>query len=265
MILWAGVETVVKAVADLTDRQTADTLAMVDAIKRVGASLTSRDAAGGEIRNLHDVRLRRMGASCVADLHVAVDPTLSVTASYQAGEKLRQAVLEQVPELTELFVHIDAGEHAFGGPPKEEFAQHDDDAGRQPAPPPQHRVEAAARRVVAELTASEPLLVGVSHVSVHYVVRPARPKQREQATTLVMMEVNLVFVPPSAMHDVLFAEVHRVAQATRRALLQNVEGVDAVDVHVEMSRDGDDEEVDEAVRQVMEGTSGKGQGGDAAS
>jgi len=70
LILKSGFDTVVRAVANLTDRQTIESIAIVEAIKSVATGLISNPES--EIRNIHDVRLRQMGAANVADLHVVV-------------------------------------------------------------------------------------------------------------------------------------------------------------------------------------------------
>ena len=229
MIAHSGVDTVVRAVADLTDRQTAESQSVVDKIKTVAASLATDE---GDLRGVHAVRLRRMGAANVADLHVVVGPQLSVTASYVIGEKLRRSVLEQVPEVSDLFIHVDAGEHAFHAPPADFIspaAAQPTDAlalAEQAGPMTQFWIEKEARRVVdAVARDEEPMLVGVSHCQVHYLAV-------DKGVLRITLEVNLVFVP--AIKYVVFAELQRVGARVRKALLAEVRCVSEVDVHVEI-------------------------------
>ena len=50
----------------------------------------------GEIRNVHGIRCRRMGPYTLVDLHMQVDPLLSVSAAHQAEARVRRLVQQQV-------------------------------------------------------------------------------------------------------------------------------------------------------------------------
>jgi len=256
MVIKAGVEVAWDAIGDLTDRQdSADHAESCAKIKQVAARL----AASTEIVNVHDVRLRRMGSIRIVDLHVVVDPTLSVTASYHAGQRLRKAILEELPDITEVFVHIDAGADAFLGPTAAspgpasssssgednngettngDFSDLDDGFARsrvheQKLPKSHYQIEAEVRKTVAEVgRTSVPFLRGVSHVNVHYVVQ-----EKNQAAKAIV-EVNLMV--DATRRDLRFSELEEAGKLVRRALLNGVDGLDSVDVHVQL---GDEDSV----------------------
>lgn len=218
MIVAAGTEVAWQAVGDLTDRQTTEHFKVFEQVKQI----TERLAESSDIVSTHDVRLRRMGANRLVDLHMVVNNQLSVTASYQAGQQLRKAILDEMPDdVTDVFVHLDAGEHAFLG----EHAK----PALELAPKKNHyQIEKEVTRIVAEH--SHKLFV-VTHVNVHYVVRKAnRPLK-------MIAEVNLLLQP---QHEGLaFRELEVKGTALKRALLANIEGLDVVDLHLELANGED--------------------------
>lgn len=217
MIIAAGTDVAWQAVGDLTDRQTTDHFKVFEKVKQI----TERLAKRSDIVSTHDVRLRRMGANRLIDLHVVVDNKLSVTASYQAGQMLRKAILEEMPDdVTDVFVHLDAGEHAFLGEDAEEGTVGNSKKNH-------YEIEREVSRLVSE----QSHLFKVSHVNVHYVVRKAnRPLK-------MIVEVNLLLLKK---HEHLtFAALEDEGTALKQALLKRIDGLDAVDLHIELANGED--------------------------
>lgn len=63
--------------------------------------------AVGGVRELHMLRTRLMGGEALVDVHVIVDPKLSVSEGHYIGEKVRKRLIEEVEEVTDVMVHVD--------------------------------------------------------------------------------------------------------------------------------------------------------------
>lgn len=61
----------------------------------------------GGVRELHMLRTRMMGGEALVDVHVLVDPRLSVSEGHYIGEKVRRRLIEDVEEVADVMVHID--------------------------------------------------------------------------------------------------------------------------------------------------------------
>ena len=56
---------------------------------------------------VHNVRVRSAGARVLADAHIEVAADISVTAGHDIAERVKQRVLEQLPEVAEITVHVE--------------------------------------------------------------------------------------------------------------------------------------------------------------
>ncbi|RLA30084.1 MAG: cation transporter, partial [Gammaproteobacteria bacterium] len=56
---------------------------------------------------LHMLRTRRMGADALVDVHILVDPTISVSEGHQLSEKVRWHLIDNIDEVADVTVHID--------------------------------------------------------------------------------------------------------------------------------------------------------------
>ncbi len=61
----------------------------------------------GGVRELHMLRTRQMGGEALVDVHVIVDPRLSVSEGHYIGEKVRRRLIEEVEEVADVMVHVD--------------------------------------------------------------------------------------------------------------------------------------------------------------
>jgi cation diffusion facilitator family transporter len=61
----------------------------------------------GGVRELHMLRTRQMGGEALVDVHVIVDPRLSVSEGHYIGEKVRRRLIHEVEEVTDVMVHVD--------------------------------------------------------------------------------------------------------------------------------------------------------------
>ncbi|MBF0285675.1 MAG: cation transporter [Magnetococcales bacterium] len=60
-----------------------------------------------EVLGTHTLRARRLGPDIVADVHLEVDPFLSVSEGHQIAAEVRSELLQTVGALSELIVHVD--------------------------------------------------------------------------------------------------------------------------------------------------------------
>lgn len=61
----------------------------------------------GGVRELHMLRTRLMGGDALVDVHVIVDPKLSVSEGHYIGEKVRKRLIQEIEEVTDVMVHVD--------------------------------------------------------------------------------------------------------------------------------------------------------------
>jgi cation diffusion facilitator family transporter len=77
-------------------------------------SETIRDVPG--VRSLHMLRTRRSGSDALVDVHILVDPRLSVSEGHQIGETVRKRLLQGNDEVTDVTVHIDPEDDELASP-----------------------------------------------------------------------------------------------------------------------------------------------------
>lgn len=59
------------------------------------------------VKDVHDLRTRRMGASIFADLHVLVNSDISVSEGHRVGDEVHNTLRRGMPDLADIVVHID--------------------------------------------------------------------------------------------------------------------------------------------------------------
>lgn len=59
------------------------------------------------VRDLHFLRTRRMGGDALVDVHIQVDPHVSVSEGHQISEMVRHRLVDEVDEVSDVLVHID--------------------------------------------------------------------------------------------------------------------------------------------------------------
>jgi divalent metal cation (Fe/Co/Zn/Cd) transporter len=63
--------------------------------------------ANGQIRQYHRLRTRAVGREVFLDIHILVDPNLSVAAAHEISERLENTLHEQIPRPINIVVHIE--------------------------------------------------------------------------------------------------------------------------------------------------------------
>ena len=59
------------------------------------------------VQALHMLRTRRSGSDALVDVHILVDPVLSVSEGHQIGEQVRAVLIDQMEDISDVTVHID--------------------------------------------------------------------------------------------------------------------------------------------------------------
>ena len=98
MIAKIGLDLVLSSTRELID--TALEPELVEAIRDAIVQVNG-------VRALHMLRTRRSGGRALVDLHLQVDPRISVSEGHQIGDTVRRRLLERFDEVTDVTVHID--------------------------------------------------------------------------------------------------------------------------------------------------------------
>ena len=68
------------------------------------------------VRACHMLRTRRSGSDSLVDVHILVDPSLSVSEGHQIGERVRARLLDDVEHVADVTVHIDPEDDELASP-----------------------------------------------------------------------------------------------------------------------------------------------------
>lgn len=80
-----------------------DTSLEPDRVEAIRACILKVDG----VDTLHVLRTRRMGSDALVDVHIQVNPKLSVSEGHYISETVRTSVISQISEVTDVMVHID--------------------------------------------------------------------------------------------------------------------------------------------------------------
>jgi cation diffusion facilitator family transporter len=68
------------------------------------------------VRACHMLRTRTSGSDSLVDVHLQVDPTLSVSEGHQIGERVRKRLIGEVEHVADVTVHIDPEDDELASP-----------------------------------------------------------------------------------------------------------------------------------------------------
>ena len=66
------------------------------------------------VRDSHELRTRRMADKVLADVHIRVDPLISVSEGHRIGDEVMDALKTRFPEVGDVVVHIDPEDDIVG-------------------------------------------------------------------------------------------------------------------------------------------------------
>ena len=98
LIIKVGFDIVIPAFKSAAD--TAPDEEHLAAIKRVAESIEG-------VRNAHDIRARSYSHLLYVEVHIVVDPSISVLAGHDIAHEVRVRIREDVPDILDVIVHID--------------------------------------------------------------------------------------------------------------------------------------------------------------
>ncbi len=98
MIIWVGVKVIGDSLRELAESAVDDST--IEHIKNV-------ISADSSIRQWHKLRTRTVGREVFLDLHILVDPNLSVTAAHDISERLEKTLDEQIARPINITIHIE--------------------------------------------------------------------------------------------------------------------------------------------------------------
>ncbi len=65
------------------------------------------------VQEVHAIRTRYISASIMADLHIVVAGSLSVRAGHNIAEDVRRRIIDRIPEVIDVVIHVDPPEAAL--------------------------------------------------------------------------------------------------------------------------------------------------------
>ncbi|CAK9196001.1 unnamed protein product [Sphagnum troendelagicum] len=207
MIIKAGLESGYQSLQELMDRGLPESV-----LGPVRQSVLEVQGVEG----VHELRGRRMGSTIHLDVHIEVDPWLSVSAAHNIGNAVRQQVHKRHPNVTESFIHIGS---------KSDLLQPSDSISRQREQHifreefdslQQSQVEQVVRSV---LDANFKETVGVRHVTCHFLQGK------------VVVELGVTLDNKLAIRDAM-----EHAKDVERVLLKNVPDITTVQVQLSLSQ-----------------------------
>jgi len=102
---------------------------------------------------LHELRTRRMGSQALVDVHILVNPRISVSEGHQIGEMVRHCLINNLEDIADVLVHIDP--------------EHDEQAHPNLKLPLRHEIVA---RLQKKLVGSEMVkMIDEEQVTLHYL------------------------------------------------------------------------------------------------
>jgi len=84
-------------------RELVDTGLESDRLAAIRKTILEQDG----VEALHMLRTRKMGCDALVDVHILVDPRLSVSEGHQISEAVRARLINEIDEVSDVMVHID--------------------------------------------------------------------------------------------------------------------------------------------------------------
>ncbi len=188
LIIKTGIDIGYESIRELTDETVEE-----DVISELGKIMSGIEG----VDHYHEMRARRMGPHLLVDLHIQVDSMMSISAAHQVAERVRLEILEKLPAVNEVLVHVDAEDDHVG----DEGSELLQDIVLMR---PQGEIENDVKKVLAEI----PEIQGITHIYCHYL---------NQKLTV---QVNI-----------LLDEQMRIRDAQK---IEQIKDIDSADLHLEL-------------------------------
>jgi len=196
LIMKTGIDIGYESIRELTDETVEE-----DVISELGNIMSGIEG----VDHYHEMRARRMGPHLLVDLHIQVDSMMSISAAHQVAERVRLEILEKLPAVNEVLVHVDAEDDHVG----DEGSELLQDIVLMR---PQSEIENDVKKMLAEI----PEIQGITHIYCHYL---------NQKLTV---QVNILLDEQMRISD-----AQKIASAARRKIEQ-IKDIDSADLHLEL-------------------------------
>ncbi len=101
-ILWSAGTLFIKGVRELMDLQADDDMV---------AAVRAKTLAVPDVRGVEKLRVRKSGLEYFADIHLEVDPQISVEAGHRIGHRVKDQLLADFPLLRDVLIHLEPARH----------------------------------------------------------------------------------------------------------------------------------------------------------
>lgn len=128
-------------------RELVDTALDKEKIDEIRSIIESTDGVSA----MHLLRSRLMGGDALVDVHVQVEPRLSVSEGHYIGESVRQRLIEEITEIADVTVHIDC--------------EDDLTAAASNEMPPRHAIVARLNDYFSEISSAKQ----IQRITLHYL------------------------------------------------------------------------------------------------
>ena len=196
LIIKTGIDIGYESIRELTDETVEE-----DVISELGKIMSGIEG----VDHYHEMRARRMGPHLLVDMHIQVDSMMSISAAHQVAERVRLEILEKLPAVNEVLVHVDAEDDFFG----DEGSERLQDIVLMR---PQSEIEIDVKKVLDQI----PEIQGITHIYCHYL---------NQKLTV---QVNILLDAEMRIRD-----AQKIASAARRKIEQ-IKDIDSADLHLEL-------------------------------
>ncbi len=157
------------------------------------------------VDHYHEMRARRMGPHLLVDLHIEVDSMMSISAAHQVAERVRLRILENIPIVNEVLVHVDAEDDFMeekGGESSRDIV----------LMRPQSEIESDIKKVINEI----PEIKGITHIYCHYL------------NENLSVQINIILDTEMRIID-----AQKIA-STARMKIEQIKDIDDADLHLEL-------------------------------
>ena len=197
LIIKTGIDIGYESIRELTDETVEE-----EVISELGHILAEIDG----VDHFHEMRARRMGPKLLVDLHIEVDSMMSISAAHQVAERVRLRILDELPAVNEVLVHVDAEDDFVES--KEGIEETKDIVLMRP----QTEIESDVKKILTEI----PEIQGITHIYCHYL---------NQELTV---QVNILLDEEMQIRD-----AQKIASKARMKI-EEIKDINAADLHLEL-------------------------------
>ena len=196
LIIKTGINIGYESIKELTDERVEE-----DVIIELSKIMNSIEG----VDHYHEMRARKMGPHLLVDLHIQVESMMSISAAHQVAERVRLTILNKLPAVNEVLVHVDA---------EDDFLE--EKGVRIPIENvlmrPQNKIENDVKETISEI----PEILGITHIYCHYLNKK------------LTVQVNIIL-----NSSLLISDAQKIASLARKKI-EKIKDIDAADLHLEL-------------------------------